>query len=58
MIKKQCPYCRDIFDFKAPHHCDLKFFLQPRVVFKQACIKIGGFVFLFAALIVTTVKFF
>ena len=58
MIKKQCPYCRDIFDFKAPHHCGLKFFLPPRVAFKQACIKIGGVVFLFAGLIVTTAKFF
>jgi len=58
MIRKQCPYCRDIFDFKAPHHCGLKFFLQPKLALRQACLKIGGLVFLFAGLIATTVKFF
>ena len=60
MIRKQCPQCRDIFDFKAPvcHRCGLAVVLQPKLPFIQACLKIGGFGFLFAGLIATTAKFF
>jgi hypothetical protein len=58
MIRKQCPQCRDIFDFEAPqcHRCGLAFVAMPALI--QACLKIGGFGFLFAGLIATTAKFF
>ena len=60
MIRRQCPYCRDVFDFKAPlcHRCGLAFVLHRKPPFIQACLKIGGSVFLFAGLIATTAKFF
>jgi len=60
MIKKQCPYCRDIFDFRAPlcHRCGLAFVLRTRPGFLEACLKIGGSVFLFAGLIAMTAKVF
>ena len=60
MIKKQCPSCRDIFDFKAPlcHRCGLALAPQAQLAFIPVCLKIGGFVFLLAGLIATTAKFF
>jgi len=58
MIRKQCPYCRDIFDFKAPHRCGLAFVLPAKPALLQACLRIGGSVFLFAGLIAMTARFF
>jgi hypothetical protein len=40
------------------HHCGLAVVLQAKPAFIQACLKIGGFGFLFAGLIATTAKFF
>lgn len=60
MIKKHCPNCRYIGHFETTvcHRCGLAFVLQPKQTFIQACLKIGGFVFLFAGLIATTAKYF
>jgi hypothetical protein len=56
MVRRQCPYCRDIFEFKAPlcHRCGLAFVLRAKPV---SCVKIGGSVILFAGLIAMTAKF-
>jgi hypothetical protein len=59
MIKKQCPNCRDIFDSATPlcHRCGVAFLRQPKSALTRSCLKIGGFMFLFAGLIATTAKF-
>jgi hypothetical protein len=60
MTRRQCPYCRDIFEFKAPlrHRCGLAFVLPAKPASLEACVKIGGSVILFAGLIAMSAKFF
>ena len=59
MTRRQCPYCRDIFDPKAPlsHRCGLEFVLRAKPASLEACLKIGGSIILFAGLIAMTTKF-